>query len=677
MNSTLRLYTVCIVLIYLRQAFTLDATLEIYNESPGLYYEQLGEARLYSTEWKIVTYVNLDDADRNLDTVKRYARMSFDFCKSHEHTFWINFTDCRKSIQFIDMRIKEVEDLKLLVGQLSGNEENANRSRTRRGVFNFIGGISKILFGTMDSYDESYYTDKISRLEKEQFDFLKLSKEQLTVVKSTLKSMNSTIMDVSENERILSIGLQRMADHVNAHDGEIKKMLTATSMMLAVNDHSIQLERSINECRRQYEILIDAIINSQKGVIQPHIITPAQIIRHLRASQADVPSDLSIPIPLSVAHHNLVLRIAEVDVFLRNNFLVYVVCIPLSNHVHYKVHHVLPLPIKIRNSINKFIFISPEREYLLMDTARQYFAKLRADEIKECKQIDSYHRVCKQKHPLQVTHLGEDCEAEMLQPIRTVPVSCSQRIVEINQTIWTQLDNNEWLFVAPRPDTLTTLCPGQEPLNLEIVGTGKLKLNASCKAYGTKVLIQAQMTTETNSTESDIIPYLSLEVDCCQSESKILRLDDIHLDLPLNNVINHLDDLRWASHKVNDVERIVAEQEWKMRRSNIDYHLSFLSYVGMITTGLTLCIFAYCCCCKCCRKNCPSFSKWWKDNNPCTTIIFKPKIVNSVHTSRESLSYQDGRPSTRLRNSQCDAIEVTELATLNPTPKHNINSGKR
>jgi hypothetical protein len=163
---------------------------------------------------------------------------------------------------------------------------------------------------------------------------------------------------------------------------------------------SIQLERSISECRRQYKIFIEAIINSQKGVNQPHIITPVQFIKHLRASQADVRSDLSIPIPLSVAYHNSVLRIAEVDIFLRNNFLVYEKCLPLSNHVHYKVHHILPLPIKIRNSTNKFIFISPEREYLLMDTARQYFAKLRADEIKECKQIDSYHRVCKQKHLL-------------------------------------------------------------------------------------------------------------------------------------------------------------------------------------------------------------------------------------------------------------------------------------
>jgi hypothetical protein len=171
--------------------------LEKYSESPGLYYERLGDAQLYNTEWKIITYVNLDNADRNLDTVRKYAQMSFDFCKNHAHTFWFNFTECRQSIQFTDKDIKEVEDIKLLVRQLTRTEEKLNYSRVKRGVFNFIGGISKILFGTMDSKDASYYTDNISNIEKEQIHLLQLSKEKITVVKSTLRSMNSTLTDVS------------------------------------------------------------------------------------------------------------------------------------------------------------------------------------------------------------------------------------------------------------------------------------------------------------------------------------------------------------------------------------------------------------------------------------------------------------------------------------------------
>jgi hypothetical protein len=59
--------------------------------------------------------------------------------------------------------------------------------------------------------------------------------------------MNSTLLAVSENERILSKGLEEMAKHVIESDDEINDMLKATSMLLAINDHTMQLERAISE----------------------------------------------------------------------------------------------------------------------------------------------------------------------------------------------------------------------------------------------------------------------------------------------------------------------------------------------------------------------------------------------------------------------------------------------
>jgi len=73
-------------------------------------------------------------------------------------------------------------------------------------VFIFVGGISKILFGTLDNEDANYYSDKIKSLIKEQLEFLRLSKKQITFVKSTLRSLNSTLLAVSDNEKILSKG---------------------------------------------------------------------------------------------------------------------------------------------------------------------------------------------------------------------------------------------------------------------------------------------------------------------------------------------------------------------------------------------------------------------------------------------------------------------------------------
>jgi hypothetical protein len=118
----------------------------------------------------------------------------------------------------------------------------------------------------------------------------------------------------------------------------------------------------------------------------------------MKLNQADIPSDLSLLIPLSAAYHNLVLRICEDNVFLKRNYFVYIIRLPLTNPVKYSVYHGLPLPIKIKNPDFKFTFIL--HEYLLMDIAKQYYARLRVDEFKECKLMDNNHQLCKTKNYL-------------------------------------------------------------------------------------------------------------------------------------------------------------------------------------------------------------------------------------------------------------------------------------
>jgi len=80
--------------------------------------------------------------------------------------------------------------------------------------------------------------------------FFKLSKEQIMVLKTTLRSVNSTMLTASENENFLSKGFQEMSKHINKQDGEIKEMFSGYSLLLTINEHSVQLNTAIYECRR-------------------------------------------------------------------------------------------------------------------------------------------------------------------------------------------------------------------------------------------------------------------------------------------------------------------------------------------------------------------------------------------------------------------------------------------
>jgi uncharacterized membrane protein YjjP (DUF1212 family) len=70
---------------------------------------------------------------------------------------------------------------------------------------------------------------------------------------------------------------------------------------------------------------------------------------------------------------------------------------------------------------------------------------------------------------------------------------------------------------------------------------------------------------------------LPLEFDCCEAQGKNLSLNNVLLDLPTNNVIHHLDDLKVANYKVEEVERPIAEQDWKLK--TFKHGLSSLLFV--------------------------------------------------------------------------------------------------
>ena len=113
----------------------------------------------------------------------------------------------------------------------------------------------------------------------------------------------------------------------------------------------------------------------------------------MKISQANIPSDLSLAIPMRATYQHLVFRIVFIDVSLKGHFLVYVIHLPQTNNVFYNLYHVLPLPIKLKGTDSKFIFIQPEHDYLLMDTAKWYFTRLGVDRINKCKIVSYVNRL--------------------------------------------------------------------------------------------------------------------------------------------------------------------------------------------------------------------------------------------------------------------------------------------
>jgi hypothetical protein len=190
-----------------------DVRVKPIPSSPGLHYQHQAEARLYSSEWRVVTYVDLNQASENVDIVGHYINLTIDFCNKHDKSLWLNLTECRTTIKDAFRKYGNLKSMRNLISQLTRTARV--RRRKTRGLFNFIGQISHAMFGIMDADNEEFYNKKKSRLEEEESDLIKLSREQMIIVKSTLKSVNRTLHDFSKNELILEKGSEDMKKFIN------------------------------------------------------------------------------------------------------------------------------------------------------------------------------------------------------------------------------------------------------------------------------------------------------------------------------------------------------------------------------------------------------------------------------------------------------------------------------
>jgi hypothetical protein len=90
---------------------------------------------------------------------------------------------------------------------------------------------------------------------------------------------------------------------------------------------------------------------------------------------------------------------------------------------------------------------------------------------------------------------------------------------------------NEWLYISPRDEIFTVLC-GNKKFQMKLQGRGKLHLPPRCKGYSTHSTLYA-VSTISNSSQEDVLPFAPIELDCCLSIKEKEQLSEIPLTLSL------------------------------------------------------------------------------------------------------------------------------------------------
>jgi hypothetical protein len=241
------------------QGYSIDR----YDESPGLYYELLGETALYNTEWKTIVYVNLRETDSQTEQLGQYINYVNKPCTLTEVQNW---TDCNHFSALSRDRFRQLQETERVLNEIIGKP---GKTRKRRGALNFIGEVSKVLCGTLDADDADYYNAQIKHFEEEADDMTNMLKQQLSIIKASLGTVNNTMSDMEYNNQVIKEGLNKVKGYIEKFSSDTETQLNLLDVKIKVEGHIAHINHAMEANGRQLNLIIESVLNAQKGILQP------------------------------------------------------------------------------------------------------------------------------------------------------------------------------------------------------------------------------------------------------------------------------------------------------------------------------------------------------------------------------------------------------------------------
>jgi hypothetical protein len=210
---------------------------------------------------------------------------------------------------------------------------------------------------------------------------------------------------VNRTEKVLAENLQRLNKLVI---DEINRMQTQLDSVLILNENIQHIQRGLDECQHTFEILVDAFLHAQDGVIQPQLITIAKIKDMMK--EESLPDGVDFPSFSSLELSQLITPV----IFPQKYYLVYVLQIPLLQSTMYQLYKSQPFPIKQHDNV--FVYIETKKDFMFVDTMRHKYGKMNYQELEACLLPNEFNYVCQETLPILTYIPNEDCEATLIRP---------------------------------------------------------------------------------------------------------------------------------------------------------------------------------------------------------------------------------------------------------------------
>lgn len=546
-------------------------SLQTINKCAGILYEPFNTVLLETSSWKLVNSIDLENYYDLYDNFIFSYKKMVGLCdlKGSQKEY---LKPCALSKNVFNQKNRifiRVQDIHNIIGQVLNSQQFLNR--TKRGLVNAVGSVAKVLFGTLDENDAEHYNEILQKLETNQITMQHLFSEQTSIFENTITSLNSTNQANKQVFENLNEKVNQLESFISDHVKKSINNLTLYENFAIQFSEYFSLFQLVSEQFQFYQSdLLNIILYAQNGILHPLVLSPKSLIDHLIKYSIYLPKGLSFPVPLSHHYSHDLYKSMSPNVFYLQYKLYFVLHIPLVSDISYSIVKMTSLPMRISNEKGNhiFSFILPENPYLVIDRLKQNYFFFNNNDLNECLKIDNKY-VCKEKYPLFLLPIRNDCEALLYTHSYKIPESCEKRVLVIHKTIFIKiLKINSWIFISPDDETLMIKCPGFEN-SINLNKSGILQLAPRCTAFTSSVTLNTVDIKETNKSflNTNYFPKLDIKSEIFNINMSLSLMQN----LSLNKSILILPDQTEKLNKISYSIDVLKTKEQEMLKQNSSY----------------------------------------------------------------------------------------------------------
>ena len=431
-----------------------------------------------------------------------------------------------------------------------------------------------------------------------------LIKQEVSNNKVTINEMQGKVRIFSSNLTTQYNKFKSLEASVDFLHAEVQKFHKLTEFKInalglkqhlqATNSYGLTIQQDIQN-------IFTAIMFAKKNIIHPNILSPKNLLSELIISTKFIQNNLHFPYALLEQNTESIINLADVKVFKISELLIFVIRIPLAVDETYDLYKLIPFPTKIFD--NKFIYVKPRQEYLLINEQRTIFSLL--PNMEKCKHVHPELLICETDKPLFTRLKNRMCEVELLSETTVIPKDCNIKIIQLESEIWEKIHFfNTWVYVVPNPTDLKVICPNGTKEYL-IENSGAISLNSECWALTPSIQLYPQPIKFSEKYLS-VVPKANLPSIVIPFKEKIEKYIKRENDNNFVTSVQNFNDLNSAGISVqlmlNDDASVMI---------NLNITIAILSVSLVIVIGI-LCFFLR----KCCTRETTEVTQG--DNKPLT-----------------------------------------------------------